>query len=507
MKIVNIDEINPSTYNPRVADPERLNLIELSLKKLGFLLPIFATEDGEIISGHQRHHVAKKMGMKKVPVEYIKNIDLKKRKNLNISFNLGTNDAPKLMYGKKLKEKIKEYNIFEKGKNIPNKNIHDFNEIMPCINPTKIDINLLINNNYKRFDEYYLLKTKQLIKYSAFMPIIIDEKLNVINGIGRLHYFSINKKKFPKVDCIILPNYLVEFADYMLNYVSMDFDIHNKYKDELRFNSFKRHTAKTEKLGQSYYIKISKHNPGRIFSDEFIQKFIREYGNRILDFGAGHLRNADILNNNHIPCVPFEPFVIDFNNHMQLDFNKSVKVCDNFLEEYSSNDYFSSIFLNAVFNSVPFKEDREKILCILSEIATIPTKIIIWTTSYNIYNRKIKNVLNNNTNSSLSRNLNLLNYEKRISIQDISDAPKVQKYMTPKELTLLCQPYFKEIKTRNMDTYIYCECSNPIKQDWSKIEEALDFEFNLKHPNGKTLGLNEKAKEIFKKVREQRERR
>ena len=81
---------------------------------------------------------------------------------------------------------------------------------MPCINPTKIDINLLINNNYKRFDEYYLLKTKQLIKYSAFMPIIIDEKLNVINGIGRLHYFSINKKKFPKVDCIIVLNNSVE---------------------------------------------------------------------------------------------------------------------------------------------------------------------------------------------------------------------------------------------------------------------------------------------------------
>ena len=116
-------------------------------------------------------------------------------------------------------------------------------------------------------------------------------------------------------------------------------------------------------------------------------------------------------------------------------------------------------------------------------------------------------MLNNNTNSSLSRNLNLLHYEKRIAIQDIADAPKVQKYMTPKELTLLCQPYFKEIKTRNMGSYIYCECSNPIKQDWSKIEEALDFEFNLKHPNGKTLGLNEKAKEIFKKVREQRERR
>ena len=73
-------------FNQRLSSLTMDNVlyIELSLKKLGFILPIFATEDGEIISGHQRHYVAKKMGMKKVPVEYIKNIDLKKRKNLNI---------------------------------------------------------------------------------------------------------------------------------------------------------------------------------------------------------------------------------------------------------------------------------------------------------------------------------------------------------------------------------------------------------------------------------------
>ena len=40
MKLVNVTDIAPSTYNPRVADPERLDLIELSLRKLGFLLPL-----------------------------------------------------------------------------------------------------------------------------------------------------------------------------------------------------------------------------------------------------------------------------------------------------------------------------------------------------------------------------------------------------------------------------------------------------------------------------------
>lgn len=72
MKLIDIDKVQPSTYNPRTADPRRLDIIELSLRKLGFLLPIYASEDGEIISGHQRHHVAKRMGLKQIPVAYTK---------------------------------------------------------------------------------------------------------------------------------------------------------------------------------------------------------------------------------------------------------------------------------------------------------------------------------------------------------------------------------------------------------------------------------------------------
>lgn len=54
IKIEPISAVNPSTYNPRTADPKRLNLIELSLRKLGFIAPIYADANGEILSGHQR---------------------------------------------------------------------------------------------------------------------------------------------------------------------------------------------------------------------------------------------------------------------------------------------------------------------------------------------------------------------------------------------------------------------------------------------------------------------
>jgi len=38
VKLLDIDAVRPSTYNPRAADPRRLDLVELSLRKLGFVL-------------------------------------------------------------------------------------------------------------------------------------------------------------------------------------------------------------------------------------------------------------------------------------------------------------------------------------------------------------------------------------------------------------------------------------------------------------------------------------
>ena len=68
MNLVPIDSVRPSTYNPRSADPRRLDLVALSLRKLGFVLPLSADAGGELLSGHQRHLVAQRLGLTHVPV-------------------------------------------------------------------------------------------------------------------------------------------------------------------------------------------------------------------------------------------------------------------------------------------------------------------------------------------------------------------------------------------------------------------------------------------------------
>ena len=48
IKLVPITDVKASEYNPRKNDEKRLALTEMSLRKLGFLLPIYADTSGEI---------------------------------------------------------------------------------------------------------------------------------------------------------------------------------------------------------------------------------------------------------------------------------------------------------------------------------------------------------------------------------------------------------------------------------------------------------------------------
>ena len=504
MEIIPIESIKPSTYNPRKADEERLQMVELSLKKLGFILPIYSTVNGEILSGHQRQYVASKMGFKHIPVEWVdKELTLEKRKNINILFNQATNEAPRSLTPQGMKKKLKTVNLQELADQIPDKDMDNPREIFRCYYAEDLPLDKVVEKNYLRFDNYYSKKNYNLMRVAKTMPLIVNKDYEIINGIGRISHIVTKKKKDENIKCVVLKDEEVEFADYMLNYVSMDFDIHNKYRDELRQNSFRRHIKKDIGIGTGFIAKLVK-NPYTVkskFSPNLKEAFKKEYGERIVDFGAGHMINTRILNKNGFYCIPFEPFVIDFDKFMKLDYEKSVEVCRNFLKEYQEDSHFDTVFLHSVFNSVPFEEDRQKILTILAEIADNDTKVILWTQHVKAYIA----ALNSSFTETSTKGSSFLDYEKNIVLADTFDKPKVQKYYDEKDLISLCRPYFQSIKTRVLNSMIYCELTKPIKPSKGELDEALDFEFNLKHTEGGRLGLNKEAKKVFHKVRKDRE--
>ena len=145
-----IDAVRPSTYNPRSAVAERLDLIELSLRKLGFIAPIFADSDGEILSGHQRHLVASRMGATHVPVSRTKALVLDQRKALNIVFNRATNDFDFNSTPGRVTSELQSLDIQALAALIPDKEVGS-DGFLRCLKPAEVAVKDLCRVNSGRW--------------------------------------------------------------------------------------------------------------------------------------------------------------------------------------------------------------------------------------------------------------------------------------------------------------------------------------------------------------------
>lgn len=90
IKSININQINPAVYNPRVAlkpgDGEYEKL-KNSIKSFGYIEPlVWNKRTGTLVAGHQRLSVLKEEGFKEVEVSVV-DLSLEKEKALNIALN------------------------------------------------------------------------------------------------------------------------------------------------------------------------------------------------------------------------------------------------------------------------------------------------------------------------------------------------------------------------------------------------------------------------------------
>ena len=124
IKIIDINEISKSKYNPRLIYKQEFQDLVNSIKQFGFVEPIvvntrehpkFKKRKLAIVGGHQRYEAAKKIGYKEVPVVFV-NLSPQKEKILNLALNkiTGEFDTPKLaelLYGLVEEDKLTEEEI------------------------------------------------------------------------------------------------------------------------------------------------------------------------------------------------------------------------------------------------------------------------------------------------------------------------------------------------------------------------------------------------------------
>ena len=489
-----IDAIRPSTYNPRSAVPERLDLIELSLRKLGFIAPIFADSHGEILSGHQRHLVAERMGATHVPVFRTKALDLDQRKALNIVFNRATNDFDFHHTPRKVTSELESIDIDGLAARIPDKEVGG-EGFLRCLKPAEVPVKDLCKANTGRWIQYARNLARTLHRHGILMPIVCREDLTVINGIGRLEMLA--EKKVVNAPVVFVTDDEAEFARAMMNLLSMDFDIHTRYADMLRFNSFRRARRVRRELGNGFVFAVHGSKPCHTFdigkaSDR--AHWIKEHGSTILDFGAGHLTETFLLRQQGIDCTPFEPYRLGPGG---INRAESVELTRAFLEEVAAGKEWSSIFIASVLNSVPFREDREHIATLCAALCRPDTKVYACASSagesgWRQVNRKAF------MNESNAGNIAFrLDYEPGIRIGDFQDKPKVQKYHTVSEFRDLFSPIFRSVKVRDFSNNINAACASARPVDPGKLRAAIEFEFDLPYPDGTRMGLVQCAMDSF----------
>jgi len=493
IQLVPIGAVFPSAYNPRKADPRRLALIELSLRKLGFVLPLYADGDGEILSGHQRHLVAsERLGLTHVPVVYTQRMDLDERQAINVVFNRATNDLERASTPTSITEALGRVDIQGMTNALPDK-VGD--ALYPCLSAKRVLLQHIVNANHGRWNDYPRNITKALATKNIVMPIVATPDYRVVNGIGRVQHLSEVGEMY--ADVVFISEAEAKFSDAMLNLLSMDFDIHTRYADVLRHNSFRRSRDVTTKLATGHLWAMGRDSGDFDPANQsHVDMWRKKYGDTVLDFGAGW-RAISQLSAMGVHVDVFEPYCLKERSADVIDKAESLRVARIFLGSVRRGVKWRSIFLSAVMNSVPFAQDREHIMTILSALCTPTTDLYTYASgvgSSNMANINGANRLHRQAVTSIQFELG---YEPNVLLGEFQRLPKMQKFFTESEYADLHRTRFDAVTVTGDGTLVYAHCTRPKPISRKRLREAIEFEFDLPYPDGSRMGLVNEALSAF----------
>jgi hypothetical protein len=510
IRLYDVAALTKAAYNPRIKDDHRFDLIKISLQKLGWVLPMYITSEGEVLSGHQRLDAARELGAKKVPVVVLPDLDLERRRGVNIVFNRATNDMHKNDSGESLSDLLPLSVVKEAISGLPDIE-PDTDAWYPCLNVKAVDTRELMGKNITTFLSHAIRQAESLYHWAkTSIPVVVTAKGKVVNGIGRLQHSA--EAGIPEIQVVTMPAKKAELARIMLNHLSMDFDLEDKYADILRYNSFRRGSLRenvylaptmccdlitaTSKTGKT-------HRQAKVFdtgNPKHVKAWKRWYGETVLDFGAGLLDKSVLLRDvMGVDCVAFEPYYTG-GKDSGFDIDGARYITDAFLKRVADGTEFDAIFLASVLNSVPFQTDREHVVRIVSALSGPSTVVYAGAISrasdryYAAMGMK-DNVSNHETQFDSSF---AAGYEEGVVVADLMKHPKVQKYFSEDEWKALWLLGYSDVHTYffRPNQLVQVVGRDPLPVDPVKLAEAIRFEFDLPYPFG-SLNRADEALDAF----------
>ncbi len=489
-RLVHVDDLIPDETNPRKADPARLHLLRLSLRKLGFVLPVAATEDDLILSGHQRVKVAKELGYEYVPVQVV-DVSDKEIKGINVLFNRITNDFGALDTGSGVLEELKLSSIIDEAESLPD---WDVSREWYAMNATITDISGLGRNLADQYNKKAVVAAENFIRKNIQIPIVVSQSGRVVNGVHRL--FAARENGIKEWPVVTISDEHAKFATHFLNYLSMDFRVNEEFADLLRYSAYRRPQNNRGIVPKAYrfWANGEKTLPDKdSYSHEYWVTFRNLHGKNILDFGSGLSKVAPYLNRKGFNCIDFEPYRLDpTSDSGRPSPSYSKQKAREFLQSIANPELqFDSIFLASVLNSIPFPEDRMAVLVIVHALCNLRT--VVYGTCRDISDFHYE------YGGIRQANYFVFDSEPGVRLGDALSNPKIQKFHEKDEIDKQLGLLWKTRDYWPGGNIFYWRAKNPKKVNPKVLAKALEIEFDLPYANGTRMGLVDEAKKAFSK--------
>jgi ParB-like chromosome segregation protein Spo0J len=484
---VDINDVYPDETNPRKPDPARLHLLRLSLSKMGFMLPLYTTKDGMLLSGHQRQTVSKELGFDSLPVVEI-DLPEKDIRGINVIFNRATNDFGAFDTGRVVKERLTLSDIIDTAEEYPDLDMDDW----PVWGTTERSIKGLAKSIADRYDKKAVVVANNLLRKGMRIPIVVTESGAVVNGVHRL--FSARESGIDKWPVIEVPDAYAELAEHFLNYLSMDYHVDDEFADMLRYSAYRRPQNNRGSVPKSYRFwgNGERTLPDKdSYSKDYWRAFRDIHGRSLLDFGAGLCKVAPFLNDRGFDCADFEPYRINPQGAKGVpDPTYSKEKANEFLDRVGDVEQpFDSIFLASVLNSIPFPRDRMCVLAIVHSLCSYATTVYGTCRDISDFHYEYAGIR--------QANYFVFDSEPGVRLGDSIANPKIQKFHSMDEAKGLFCHFWNRIDTWPGGNVFYFRLGAPRRVNTKVLTEALEFEFDLPYNDGTRMGLVDKAKMMF----------
>lgn len=448
MDYVKFKDIKPAEYNPRRISKEAFGELKCSLGQLGFVLPIIVNKDNmTIVAGHQRTKAAMELGMTEAPCYFVSGIDIESEVRFNQVHN-GIEYEPK------------EHCAFSEVQ------MPGFYDDIPTLS-------------------FVVKESKPTIVKDICQLIVSfgDALCAVIVGNECLfgnNYLAAAKLLGINAHCCFVQENKRDLFEY---YFHRNYGVFSY--DHIERGDFVQGLAQPPRLKVLPWSCLY----------EIVVPYLEQEDRKsvkVFDFGCG---KGQYINKLKKKCGYRNALGLEFFNHntVGVSVEKGQEMVDEFISFVKSNGKFDYTICEAVINSVNCQKAEDSVLLCLNLFTKMGGKIFLSGRSIEYMKRQTE--AKHNTVPMMT-----INFFDENGLTAIMKQGQwfFQKFLTREAVDRIIEQMGFDVFIRKESSgYFFIGARKTKEFSRKEYADAVDYEFNLKLPNGRSYNRNEEVKDLF----------